>query len=54
MFEPETLIEKAVLFPEHTEILAGCEVIEGAEFTVRVAVFEVAAGEHAPLTIQRY
>jgi hypothetical protein len=54
MLVPLALMEKAVVDPAQTEVLEGFEVIEGAEFTVRVAVFEVAGGEQVPLTTQRY
>ncbi|MNE08899.1 hypothetical protein D3C80_1015610 [compost metagenome] len=34
--------EKAVLPPKQTDVDEGCAVIAGAEFTIRVALFEVA------------
>ena len=54
MLVPLTPTEKAVLLPLHADTFDGCEVIAGAEFTDRVAALEVAAGEQAPLTTQRY
>jgi hypothetical protein len=51
---PLTPTENAVVFPEQTDILEGCEVIEGGRLTVNVAEFEVAAGVQLPVMMQRY
>jgi hypothetical protein len=54
IFVPLTPIENAVLLPLQTEMFEGCEVIDGAVLTVRVAAFDVAGGVQDPLTTQRY
>ncbi|MNK64850.1 hypothetical protein D3C87_841340 [compost metagenome] len=44
----DAVTEKVVLPPEQIAIGEGFDVIAGAEFTVRLALFEVAGGVHVP------